>query len=106
MTRSLAQKPVIGLLPTGAGKSLCYQLSALLQPGVTLVVDPLRSLMFDQAENLKTNGIDRIAFINSEQGTQGAGRRLFVEWETESFRLYSFLQKGYRLKSSKRNYVE
>ena len=67
LTRSLAQQPVIGLLPTGAGKSLCYQLSALLQPGVTLVVDPLRSLMFDQAENLKTVGIDRIAFINSEQ---------------------------------------
>ena len=67
LTRSLARKPVIGLLPTGAGKSLCYQLSALLQPGVTLVVDPLRSLMFDQAENLKTVGIDRIAFINSEQ---------------------------------------
>ena len=67
LTRSLAQKPVIGLLPTGAGKSLCYQLSALLQPGVTLVVDPLRSLMFDQAENLKANRIDRIAFINSEQ---------------------------------------
>ena len=67
LTRSLARKPVIGLLPTGAGKSLCYQLSALLQPGVTLVVDPLRSLMFDQAENLKTVGIDRITFINSEQ---------------------------------------
>lgn len=67
LTRSLAQRSVIGLLPTGAGKSLCYQLSALLQPGVTLVVDPLRSLMFDQAENLKINRIDRIAFINSEQ---------------------------------------
>ena len=67
LTRSLAQKPVIGLLPTGSGKSLCYQLSALLQPGVTFVIDPLRSLMFDQVENLKTNRIDRIAFINSEQ---------------------------------------
>ena len=70
LTRSLAQKPVIGLLPTGAGKSLCYQLSALLQPGVTFVIDPLRSLMFDQAENLKANRIDRIAFINSEQETK------------------------------------
>ena len=70
LTRSLAQKPVIGLLPTGAGKSLCYQLSALLQPGVTLVVDPLVSLMFDQVENLKTNRIDRIAFINSELETK------------------------------------
>jgi ATP-dependent DNA helicase RecQ len=67
LTRSLAQKPVIGLLPTGSGKSLCYQLSALLQPGVTFVIDPLSSLMFDQVENLKTNRIDRIAFINSDQ---------------------------------------
>ncbi len=70
LTRSLAQAPVIGLLPTGAGKSLCYQLSALLQPGVTFVIDPLRSLMFDQAENLKANRIDRIAFINGEQEAQ------------------------------------
>ncbi len=70
LARSLAQKPVIGLLPTGAGKSLCYQLSALFQPGVTFVIDPLRSLMFDQAENLKANRIDRIAFINSEQETK------------------------------------
>jgi len=70
LTRSLAQEPVIGLLPTGSGKSLCYQLSALLQPGVTFVIDPLRSLMFDQVENLKTNRIDRIAFINGEQETE------------------------------------
>lgn len=67
LKRALALKPVIGLLPTGAGKSLTYQLSAFLQPGVTLVIDPLRSLMFDQADNLKDNLIDIIEFINSEQ---------------------------------------
>lgn len=66
LKRSLALKPVIGLLPTGAGKSLTYQLSALLQPGVTLVVDPLRSLMFDQADNMKGYLIENISFINSE----------------------------------------
>lgn len=66
LKRSLALKPVIGLLPTGAGKSLTYQLSALLQPGVTLVVDPLRSLMFDQADNLRNYLIENISFINSE----------------------------------------
>ncbi|MDT3697750.1 MAG: RecQ family ATP-dependent DNA helicase [Ignavibacterium sp.] len=66
LKRSLALKPVIGLLPTGAGKSLTYQLSALLQPGVSLVVDPLRSLMFDQADNMNNYLIDNISFINSE----------------------------------------
>ena len=70
LARSLAKKPVIGLLPTGSGKSLCYQLSALLQPGVTFVIDPLRSLMFDQVENLKNIRIDRIVLINSEQETR------------------------------------
>lgn len=67
LKRSLALKPVIGLLPTGAGKSLTYQLSVLLQPGVTLIVDPLRSLMFDQADNLNAYLIENINFINSEQ---------------------------------------
>ncbi len=70
LNRSLALEPVIGLLPTGAGKSLTYQLSALLQPGMTLVVDPLRSLMFDQADNLKSIMIDNINFINSEQSPE------------------------------------
>jgi RecQ family ATP-dependent DNA helicase len=65
LERALARKDVIGLLPTGAGKSLCYQLSALLQPGITLVVDPLKSLMHDQDDHLKEAGIDTTTFIDS-----------------------------------------
>jgi ATP-dependent DNA helicase RecQ len=61
----LARKDVIGLLPTGAGKSLCYQLSALLQPGITLVVDPIKSLMHDQDDHLKEAGIDTTTFVDS-----------------------------------------
>jgi ATP-dependent DNA helicase RecQ len=57
----LAQKSTIGLLPTSAGKSLCYQLAALLAPGTTLVVDPLVALMKDQVQSLiEQYGIDRI----------------------------------------------
>ena len=59
ISRTLRREKVIGLLPTGAGKSLCYQLSSMLQPGVTLVVDPLRSLMLDQEQNLRNMGITR-----------------------------------------------
>lgn len=57
---------VIGLLPTGAGKSLCYQLSSLMLPGTTLVVSPLKILMKDQYENMvNRHNISNICYINS-----------------------------------------
>lgn len=56
----LAQKSTIGLLPTSAGKSLCYQLASLLTPGTTLVVDPLVALMEDQRQSLAVHGIDKV----------------------------------------------
>ncbi len=65
LSRALQNKSVIGLLPTGGGKSLTYQLAAMLQPGVTIVVDPLRSLMADQYDGLIKTGIDACTFINS-----------------------------------------
>ena len=65
LSRALQNKNVIGLLPTGGGKSLTYQLAAMLQPGVTIVIDPLRSLMQDQYEGLVDTGIDTCAYINS-----------------------------------------
>lgn len=65
LNRALKNESVIGLLPTGGGKSLTYQLAALLQPGITIVIDPIRSLMIDQYEGLLKNGIDRCDFINS-----------------------------------------
>jgi ATP-dependent DNA helicase RecQ len=63
--RTLHQKSTIALLPTGAGKSLTYQMPAILQPGITIVVDPLKSLMKDQVEGLRDLGIGASAFINS-----------------------------------------
>lgn len=62
---ALGAKPVIGLLPTGGGKSLTYQLAALLQPGHVLVVDPIKSLMHDQLEGLRQNLITNSTYLNS-----------------------------------------
>ncbi len=66
LSHALQLKSVIGLLPTGGGKSLTYQLAAMLQPAVTLVVDPLKGLMKDQYDGLLKTGIDCISFINND----------------------------------------
>ena len=65
LNRALQTKGVIGLLPTGGGKSLTYQLAAMLQPGVTIIIDPLKSLMEDQYDGLISTGIDCCTYINS-----------------------------------------
>lgn len=69
LDRALQNKSVIGLLPTGGGKSLTYQLASVLQPGIVLIVDPIKSLMQDQYENLLDSGIDSAVFINSTLST-------------------------------------
>lgn len=60
----LSGQDVLGIMPTGAGKSLCYQVPALMLPGITLVISPLISLMMDQVKALNQAGI-HAAYINS-----------------------------------------
>lgn len=64
---SLKGEDTIGLLPTGGGKSLCYQFVALLQPCVSFVVCPIKALMYDQKENLDKRFIDRTNFLTGDQ---------------------------------------
>ena len=72
----LSSNDSIALLPTGAGKSIIYQLAGLLMPGVTLVVDPLISLIEDQVEGLLQYGIDRAAAVTSAMNTPEERARL------------------------------
>ena len=65
----LAEKDVLAVMPTGAGKSICYQVPALMMKGITLVISPLISLMKDQVRSLNQAGISA-AYLNSSL-TQG-----------------------------------
>jgi len=72
---ALAGRDLIALMPTGGGKSLCFQLPALLQPGVSLVVSPLIALMQDQVRLLENNGI-AATFINSSLRREEVQQRI------------------------------
>src|SRR5947209_7386561 len=63
----LSGRPTIAILPTGGGKSLCYQLPAMLLPGTTVVASPLVALMKDQVDALAARGIPA-TFVNSSLG--------------------------------------
>ena len=98
----MSGRDVLGVMPTGAGKSVCYQIPAALLPGVTIVVSPLISLMRDQVDALNDAGLSS-AYINTtqdphEQGmvlaqaAAGQVRLLYVapeRLETERFRRFA-----------------
>lgn len=65
----LEGRNVLGVLPTGGGKSICYQLPALITDGLSLVISPLISLMKDQVDSLRENGINA-GFINSSLASE------------------------------------
>lgn len=98
----LNRKDTIGLLPTGGGKSLCYQLPCLLQPSINFVVCPIKSLMYDQNDNLVKTLVTNVSFITSDleaderrdiERNFEQGKYLFVWISPEKFQIPSFREK-------------
>lgn len=101
IANALSKNDTIGLLPTGSGKSVCYQLSAILQPAISFVVCPIKSLMYDQKADLDSAFFSRINHITSDddgedkekiQNEFGQGKYFFIFISPERFQLKTFRQ--------------
>ena len=97
--RALARIATLGILPTGSGKSLCYQLACLLQPCISFVVCPIISLIQDQELNAHESGIDHVGRIESQMDRAnknvvlrdfGKGKYFFIWISPERFQTIDF----------------
>ncbi len=86
ITDVMAKKDVLAIMPTGGGKSLCYQLTALALEGTAIVISPLIALMKDQVDVLKANGI-AAAYYNSSQ-SQETQEAIFKQLEQGQLKLF------------------
>ena len=100
--RALARIATLGILPTGSGKSLCYQMACLLQPCINFVVCPIISLIQDQELNAHEFGIDRVGRIESQMDRTdknvvldafGKGKYFFIWISPERFQTIDFRQR-------------
>lgn len=100
--KSLARNATLGILPTGSGKSLCYQMACLLQPCVSFAICPIISLIQDQELNAHEFGIDHVARIESQMDRSdknevldafGNGKHFFIWISPERFQTLDFRQR-------------
>ncbi|MCB9187157.1 MAG: RecQ family ATP-dependent DNA helicase [Flavobacteriales bacterium] len=99
IANALSGNHTIGLLPTGSGKSVCYQLAAILQPAISFVVCPIKSLMYDQKADLDSIRFTRVNLITSDnkgpereriQKEFGDGKYMFIFISPERFQTQTF----------------
>jgi ATP-dependent DNA helicase RecQ len=103
ISRALDAKDTVALLPTGAGKSIAFQLAGILLPGRTIVIAPILSLIRDQVYNLRSHGIDRALGITSDLAGRDArslayellkhGEAFFYYIAPERFQMAEFREK-------------
>lgn len=101
IANALSRKDTIGLLPTGSGKSVCFQLAAILQPAISFVVCPIKSLMYDQKADLDSAYFTRINHITSDDDGEekgilqrdfSHGKYFFIYISPERFQVKAFRQ--------------
>ncbi len=99
IANALSRQHTLGLLPTGGGKSVCYQLPAILQPAISIVICPIKSLMRDQQQDLALVGFTRVNRITSEDDAEdkeriqqefAAGKYFFILVSPERFQNSGF----------------
>ena len=99
IVNALSRNHTLGLLPTGSGKSVCYQLSAILQPAISFVVCPIKSLMYDQKADLDLSFFTRTNYITGDgdgedrgktQKEFASGKYFFIFISPERFQLKVF----------------
>jgi len=98
---AMSRNDTIGLLPTGGGKSVCYQLAAVLQPAISFVVCPIKSLMYDQKQDLDSIYFTRVNHITGDDDGEDKekimkefafGKFFFIFISPERFQIKSFRQ--------------
>lgn len=99
IVNALNRRHTIGLLPTGSGKSICYQLACFLQPAISFVVCPIKSLMVDQSQDLHNAYISRVNAVTSDNTAQEKqrvqleykqGKYFFIFISPERFQIKKF----------------